>query len=226
MNDIRRLMNLIEDAVASVSPFAAYGIDGATLSALEAQGFDISEPLYHGTSAEFEQFDRSMSRSAADIYTAPDINTASAYGPNIYLCVGRQDPQADLADDHHSINHVLDTFAEEYEDSVEDDESLTELKANIIEQGYANDPDYDDWDAEDDPRYKALKRKLAREYVYDMIRGGEIYGAQGSFQDRIAYELLGSGYKSIRFLDPSQTGESISVVFGSPEDVKILKKIR
>jgi hypothetical protein len=59
-------------------------------------GFDTSEILYHGTDVEFEEFDRSKARTAAHIYTSPDMDTAKGYGSIIYAVYGRQHPQADL----------------------------------------------------------------------------------------------------------------------------------
>lgn len=59
-------------------------------------GFDTSEVLYHGTNVEFDTFDRSKTRTAAHLYTSPDIATARGYGDIIYAVYGRQQPQADL----------------------------------------------------------------------------------------------------------------------------------
>lgn len=60
------------------------------------EGFDTSEILYHGTDAEFETFDRAKTKTAAHIYTSPDIDTANEYGINVYAVYGRQEPQAVL----------------------------------------------------------------------------------------------------------------------------------
>jgi hypothetical protein len=60
-------------------------------------GFDTSETLYHGTSAQFDTFDMTKNRTAAHIYTSPDIETARSYGNNVYALYGRQQPQADLS---------------------------------------------------------------------------------------------------------------------------------
>lgn len=60
-------------------------------------GFDTSEVLYHGTDAAFDTFDRSKVRTAAHLYTSPDIETAESYGKNVYAVYGRQQPQADLS---------------------------------------------------------------------------------------------------------------------------------
>lgn len=60
------------------------------------EGFDTSEILYHGTDTEFENFDRSKVRTAAHIYTSPEIETARHYGHIIYAVYGRQEPQAVL----------------------------------------------------------------------------------------------------------------------------------
>jgi hypothetical protein len=60
-------------------------------------GFDTSEILYHGTNTEFDVFDRSKTRTAAHLYTSPDIDTARDYGHIVYAVYGRQQPQADLS---------------------------------------------------------------------------------------------------------------------------------
>jgi hypothetical protein len=59
-------------------------------------GFDTSEILYHGTDADFETFDRTKARTAAHIYTSPDLETSEGYGDHVYAVYGRQQPQAVL----------------------------------------------------------------------------------------------------------------------------------
>lgn len=69
----------------------------AKLQALrDSNGFDTNEILYHGTNVEFTEFDRQKARTAAHIYTSPDLETARAYGHIVYAVYGRQEPQADL----------------------------------------------------------------------------------------------------------------------------------
>lgn len=55
-----------------------------------------TEPLYHGSDAEFTEFDRSFVKTASHIYTSPDRHTAEQYGDNLYLVYAKQAPQADL----------------------------------------------------------------------------------------------------------------------------------
>jgi hypothetical protein len=70
----------------------------AKLQALrDSNGFDTNEILYHGTNHEFTEFDRQKARTAAHIYTSPDLETARAYGDIVYAVYGRQEPQADLS---------------------------------------------------------------------------------------------------------------------------------
>lgn len=49
-------------------------------------GFNTRQALYHGTNAEFSEFDQKFLRSARHFYTTPDPSTAKFYGDNIYLC--------------------------------------------------------------------------------------------------------------------------------------------
>lgn len=91
-DQIRPLQQKINDIVTEIRKQARI-----KTSAKKANGgFDTHEILYHGTNEEFDQFDRSKSRTAAHIYTSPDKETAEQYGDHVYAVYGRQQPQAVL----------------------------------------------------------------------------------------------------------------------------------
>lgn len=198
------------------------------LKELQQQGFDVNEPLYHGSNASFTEFNRGFNRTANDFYFSPDIETARGYGKHVYMCYGRQHPQADLINDYKLIGELAEDFAEHRYDAVEQDEELESLKNEIIQELRSKSTDEDDifdWEAEDDPRYVQLKHQLAKKDMADLIMSGNLYGTRGSLQDHVMSHCFGSGYRSVRFTDPSHFGESISVVFNNPSDVVIFKKI-
>lgn len=201
------------------------------LLALVNRGFDAS-PLYHGSKAEFSVFDPNMARTAKHIYTSPDVNTASAYGDNVYECIAIQKPQANLIDDYKLIAELAETFVDYFIDSVEMDRDLFALAQSIKDELQAADPELEYEDARDaaleDPRYKALEHKKAVEFAADLITSSRIYDFdyRGRVQDEIMDECFGRGYKSVRFYDHSSHGESISVVFADPKNLVILKKVR
>jgi hypothetical protein len=196
---------------------------------LVQQGFDVTEILYHGSSTRFSTFDMKKARTAKHIYTSPSRETAATYGDHVYECFGRQYPQADLIDDNEGlIRRLAETFFDRFEDAVEPDEGLQALKARIFQEILAHDPDAAEWDAEDDPRYKTLRRKLAIEYTADILQNGRVYESadgKGYFQDEIIDECLWLGYKSVRLFDYNSEGDWVSVVFGNPEDVVIVREI-
>lgn len=220
---MRAFIDLIETALREDEALA--GVDSRMLAKLRGDGFDVTQALYHGSDAIFDALDPRFSRTADYLYTTPDPETAGAYGQHLYLCVGRQDPQADLIDDYPLVGKLAETFAEQHYDAVESDEDLEALVAEIVER-HADDPDFVEWEAKDDPAYLALRHRKAVEWVSGMIQGGETYGIGGRFQDALMAECFGTGFKSVRFTDPSKTGESISVVFEHAGDVVVLKRLR
>lgn len=222
---IRQYLSILELTRSPLREDAFQSVDSRLLAKLRGEGFDVSQPLYHGSDKIFDALDPRFSRTANYLYTAPDPETAGAYGEHLYLCVGRQDPQADLIDDYPLVGKLAETFAEQYYDAVESDDDLEALVAEIIAR-HADDLDFDEWEAKDDPAYLSLRHQKAVEWVSGMIQGGETYGISGRFQDALMAECFATGFKSVRFTDPSKTGESLSVVFEHAADVVVLRRLR
>jgi hypothetical protein len=220
-SSIRDIIRLIEDAQAGAA------VEGVDLDALRAQGFDVDHVLYHGSNEVFDSFDRGKARTADDIYTTPDPDTAAAYGDIVYICYGRQDPQADWIDDYKLVAKLAETFAEEHYDDIESDEDLQALKAEIFQELLASDPDAFEFDAEDDPRFKAMKHQIAVTYVANKISSGDTYEISSRFQDALMQECWAMGYRTVRFADPSPNGggESIAVVFQNADDIVIVGRL-
>lgn len=216
---IRDYIRIVEDAQTEVQ--------APDLDALREQGFNVDEALYHGTNENFVAFDRSRARTANDIYTTPDPDTARAYGDNVYVCYGRQEPQADWIHDDALTVKLAETFAEDHYGDIESDEDLQALKDQIFQELLATDPDAFEYDAEDDPRYKELQHQIAVRYVHDKIISGDTYGISSRFQDGLMQECWALGFRSVRFADPSPHGggESVAVVFQNGEDVLIVGRL-
>lgn len=226
------------------------GIDPDLLDELRSKGFDLDHLLFHGSDRIFDQFDISKVETADHIYTSPDPDTAGFYGKHLYLVAGRQDPQADLIDDWELITKIADTFADDFHDAVETDEDLAELADSLQDEVQtdhvakikADDPTVDDaelerlvdefvdFDLEDaiknHLKYKKALHAVAKRYVADLITSGELYDIDSRWQNTIMHECFGTGYNSVRFVDPSSTGDPISVVFDDPDNLQILKRIR
>jgi hypothetical protein len=205
------------------------------------RGYDVSEILYHGTDTEFQEFSRLMLRTADDFYTTPDVRSASFYGKIIYMCIGKQHPQADLLNDSFESKKLLHKIAEElysdYTDHVEhNDEELKEIKKQIIEDLLNQNSDnenYDNWDAdndsEKDQRYIARLKSATIEYLIEVITSADerLYGyvAGGNIQAKVMKECFGMGYRSVRIYDANPKGHPVSVVFKNEHDIFILGKV-
>lgn len=164
-------------------------------------GFNTRQPLYHGTNAEFSEFDKKFLRSARHFYTSPDPRTAQFYGDTVYLCYGRGQ-RADLINDHA----LLLKLAEEFKDEFEDDAKLS--------LGDGEHP------------HEMVMRK-AKELAYDKISSGNLYDfdMNGHLQNVVLDTVFSWGYESVRFTDYSHTGHSVSVVFDNAQDVQIVRKL-
>lgn len=223
---------------------------------LIAEGFDVTPgmELYHGTNEEFEKFDRSFSRSASHIYTAPDPITSSGYGRNVYLVAGKTQPQADLTEDYQLLARMAEEIHERFVDQARQDERVTavrdEAAKKIASQLAAkdnenpNDRNVLDWyldevmlgddldsDYESYPeyqQYEKLVKDVAVEDAANFLQGGKVYDYdfKGAFQDEIMNTLFSWGYKSVVFHDmaTSAGGDSISVVFDDPNNLIVLGK--
>jgi hypothetical protein len=191
-----------------------------------AGGPFVPEILYHGSLAEFTEFDRSNAVTAQHIYTSPDIETAKGYGPIIYKCRVRG-PQADLTDDgdYRLIARLVDEFADRFVDHVDSDEDLAALKAEIVSR--SNDPDYAEWEAEEEPEYKAALLAKAKQYALDFFMDGKIYDYdfKGRFQDEVLGAVFDWGYSSLRFIDYSLRGAHLSVVANLSSDIEIIGRV-
>lgn len=167
-------------------------------------GFNTRQALYHGTSAEFSEFDQKFLRSAAHFYTTPDPATAKFYGDTVYLCYGRGQ-RADLINDTELLLKLAGAFADEFEDDAKE-----ELNA------------FDDESVPHDQIMMAAKR-----IAYDTISGGELYNydLKGYLQNQVLDAVFDMGYESIRMTDYSHTGASVSIVFRNAQDVQIVRKL-
>lgn len=207
----------------------------------------IEEVLYHGSQTEFDQFDLAKNRTARDIYTSPDINTAGYYGSIIYECRVRG-PQIDITGTDTTepegwdiLRKVAAEYTENYEEELKHgqpewgeryqqvhdarQEAIARMKATNI-----HDEDYDDlqaeWDSEDDATFKEVLRAAAVEEVLEAIVNGNLYETSSRRQDDVLSEIFAMGYASIRFTDPNSEGQSLSVVVKSPDDIRILRRVR
>lgn len=229
---IRDIITLLESYEHHGKQFIDFGISDDILNNLSTQGFDITEPLFHGSTVEFNKFDRKFNRTASDIYTSPSYDTAKGYGDNVYLVTGKQNKQADLLDDWQLLSKLADVFADQFENSVETDEELTRFRESLMQELIDNsdDDNYDKFeakiDAEDSEEYKQALRNCAKQYALEVLQSSTIYNDYGrNMQDNILSECFDMGYTSVRFYDGSSSGEPISVVFHNPEDLIILKKV-
>jgi hypothetical protein len=187
------------------------------------------EALYHGTNAEFSQFNRKFSKTAKHIYTSPDPRTAAFYGKNVYLCHSNGGKQADLINDYRLIRAVAEEFSEEVVDHVRDDERITALKDQITNELIADGADEFDAqnDADSDDRVQAATHNIAVEFMIAELTNGKIYelGNRGGIQDSIMDYLFGLGFSSVRFIDYNSDGTPLSIVFDNVDDVSIIEKI-
>ena len=194
--------------------------------------FNENFPLYHGTDAEFDQFDPKFYRTGKHIYTSPDVRTAAYYGNNVYLCYGRSGTMANLIEDERIKLAIAKNFAERAYDSVEYNDELSTLKQEIADDLLQNatDDEYDAYDAEidanDDPRFKKALQRAAISFMYDLISEGKVYDwDNGNLQAEILDFCFDLGYTSVLFTDYNSEGSPISVVFDNPTDIKIVKKL-
>lgn len=201
-------------------------IDIIRESTEEPRKFD-DEILYHGSHEVFERFERGKGRTAKHIYTSPDILTARQYGPHIYMCVGVQEPTADLIEDDRLIHHLATELSDRFMDHVENDRDVRGMMNTVrqerIEQGM---DEFDaGFDLENEPKVIAIQTKKAIEYAVDYIKSGTVYeyDNRGHFQDELLDTCYDLGYSCVRFHDYSPHGDSLSVVFDDPDNLKILK---
>lgn len=194
--------------------------------------FNEAFRLYHGTDADFDQFDPKFYRTGKHIYTSPDVRTAAYYGNNVYLCYGRSGKMANLIEDESIKLAIAKNFADHAYDSVEYSDELSTLKQEIADDLFKNatDDEYDTYDAEmdanDDPRFKKELHRAAVAFMYDLISNGNVYNwDHGNLQAEILDFCFDLGYTSVLFTDYSSEGSSISVVFDKPADIKIVKKL-
>lgn len=221
MKSFRHYINIIEEVNSN--------------NVSDSIGFDTNEILYHGTNiSNLIEFDRKYLKTARHFYTTPDEETARYYGKYVYKLYGKQDPQLDLVNlgihDIKVIKEIFNDIYEDYIDHVKDnDEDLLHFKNNLIEILKEEHPEWDDMDIqfeiEDDLRYKAKLKEVTISYLFDYIQSGNLYGANGYFQNTIIDEILSRGFNSVRIYDNSSTGSPISVVFDSPSDIKIIGKV-
>lgn len=189
--------------------------------------FNTRRALYHGSDAEFSSFDPQFLRSARHFYTSPDPHTAAFYGKNVYLVHGRG-TQADLMDDHELILKLAHAFADDFHDDVNWNEQMNSLRAHIVSELEANGADEDD-DleelAEQDHRYQTALNAAAVQEAYNSITGGRMYERDhtGAFQDSVMDECYSMGYAMVKMHDYNSQGSSISVVFETAENCKIVR---
>jgi hypothetical protein len=175
------------------------------LSELKAQGYDINELLYHGSTRDLEDLQTGHGRTA-HIYTSPDPRTASYYGGHIHVLVARHGEQADLT----HPNHLTRQLAEEHHDFFIDCHEVEERIAEMEKNGPLSDSE---------------RINVATEYTETMLLSGLMWerptGSQ-TLQDRILDEVFKLGYTSARINDVSLTGSPLSVVFPDGSNLKVI----
>lgn len=177
--------------------------------------------LYHGTTKEFDAFDKSKAKTSKHIYTTPDIRTASYYGSNIYeLEIVGEPKVANLFDDHRLIEKLSEIFWEDFADEALIDADIQTAIGILVQ----TDPSIDEeWEAEEHPTIKAMIEREAKRLFAQTLSDGLSFGrvgTMGSMQDAILDELFGMGFDAVEIPDSSSVGSPVSVVWNDPSMIR------